>query len=123
MCVPQVKVSTLAKLWFEHDRPSLQNQLAHCQVEIGPAIKECNSGHVKRQHPTGPNQPLSAANSSALLRNHGDTPALHSGQGSHLQVNPTVVTLLNGLSPYLLITINHKSKSKQNQCVELQPKQ
>ncbi|KAI5437081.1 hypothetical protein KIW84_023269 [Lathyrus oleraceus] len=34
----------------------------------------------KWSHPTGPNQPLSAANSSALLRNHGAAPALHSGQ-------------------------------------------
>ncbi|KAI5437082.1 hypothetical protein KIW84_023270 [Lathyrus oleraceus] len=34
----------------------------------------------KWSHPTGPNQRLSAANSSALLRNHGAAPALHSGQ-------------------------------------------
>jgi len=31
-------------------------------------------------HPSGPNQPLSAANVSTLLRNHGTAPALPSGQ-------------------------------------------
>ncbi|KAI5411929.1 hypothetical protein KIW84_056848 [Lathyrus oleraceus] len=49
--------------------------------------------HDKRQRPTGPNQPLSAANSSALLRNHGAAPALHSGQALNSMDNfqPTML--------------------------------
>jgi hypothetical protein len=51
-----------------------------------PAVSQTNGGHgpggLTHPHPTGPNQHLSAANASTLLRNHGTAPALHSG--SHL---------------------------------------
>ncbi|WJX49651.1 hypothetical protein P8452_36057 [Trifolium repens] len=51
-----------------------------------PAVSQTNGGHgpggLIHPHPTGPNQHLSAANASTLLRNHGTAPALHSG--SHL---------------------------------------
>ncbi|XP_058729475.1 uncharacterized protein LOC131601626 [Vicia villosa] len=45
-----------------------------------PGSFQQRSSAILMPHPTGPNQPLSAANSSTLLRNHGTAPALHSGQ-------------------------------------------